>query len=418
MKDQYDTIVIGGGPAGCTVAAIVAEAGFSTLLVEREQVPRFHVGESLMPEAYWPLQRIGVLDKMKASQFVRKLSVQFVSHTGKESQPFFFLEHDPRECSVTWQVERAEFDQMLFDNAADKGADCHDQTRVLDVAFAASGQAAGVKLQGRSGPPRDVRARVIVDATGQQALLANRLGIKVDNPSMRKAAIWGYYCNAHREPGEQGGATIILHTQSKHSWFWYIPLKDQITSIGVVADNDYLLKGRGRPAEVFEDELRKCPALVERLRSAELVSDFRVAKEFSYTTREHSGDGWVLVGDAWGFIDPIYSSGVYFALRSGELAGDAIVEGLQRNDTSAAQLGKWTADFNRGTQWIRQLVGAFYTNPFSFGEFMRDFPGHRGNLTDLLIGRIFYDGAGRIFDDMQPRLEQSADCSAHQPISS
>lgn len=411
MQEQYDTIVIGGGPAGCTVAALVAKAGFSTLLVEREQVPRFHIGESLMPEAYWPLQRIGALEKMKASPFVRKLSVQFVSHTGKESQPFFFLEHDPRECSITWQVERAEFDQMLFENAAEKGADCYDRTRVLDVTFDAQGRATGVKLQDSRGSVRQVRARVVVDASGQQALLANRLGIKVDNPQLRKAAIWGYYRNAYREPGEHGGATLILHTQAKQSWFWYIPLKDEITSIGVVGDNDYVLKDRGKPAEVFQEELAKCPALVERLARAELVSEFRVAREFSYSTRQHSGDGWVLVGDAWGFIDPIYSSGVYFALRSGELAGDAIVEGLQADDTTAAQLGKWTTDFNRGTQWIRQLVGAFYTNPFSFGEFMRDFPGHRGNLTDLLIGRVFYPGAGRIFDDMRPRLEQAAACS-------
>lgn len=403
MKSGYDVVVMGGGPGGCTAAAVCALGGRSVLLLERERVPRFHVGESLMPETYWPLQRIGALEKMQSSPFVKKVSVQFVNASGKESQPFFFKDHDPRECSTTWQVERAEFDQILFENARDRGADCHDRTRVLEVLFDGS-RARGVRLQRPDEAPVEVTCRAVIDATGQQALLASRLGLKVDNPRLRKAAIWGYYKNARRDPGEHGGATIILHTQSRRSWFWYIPLKDEITSIGVVGDNEYLLRGRGRPAEVYEDELVQCPALAERLINAELVSDFHVAKEFSYTTREHAGDGWVLVGDAWGFIDPIYSSGVYFAMRSGELAADAVLEGMAKNNLSAAQLGKWAAEFDHGTNWIRKLVGAFYTEEFSFGSFLKSHPEHNANLTDLLIGRIFHENAGRIFDDMDQHL--------------
>jgi flavin-dependent dehydrogenase len=132
-----------------------------------------------------------------------------------------------------------------------------------------------------------------------------------------------------------------------------------------------------------------------------------VAKEFSYKTTRHSGEGWVLVGDAWGFIDPIYSSGVYFALKSGEHAADAIIEGLRTGDTSGKQLGRWIDDFEGGTKLIRKLVDAYYTNEFSFGRFMKMHPEHRGNLTDLLIGRIFYDGAGRIFEDMEPELAEA-----------
>ena len=131
IKPSYDCVVLGGGPAGSSAAALVAEAGHSTLLVEREKVPRFHVGESLMPECYWTLERLGVLDQMKNSDFVKKYSVQFVTGDGKESQPFFFEKHDPRECSQTWQVERADFDKLLFDNAAAKGADCRDETLSL-----------------------------------------------------------------------------------------------------------------------------------------------------------------------------------------------------------------------------------------------------------------------------------------------
>jgi flavin-dependent dehydrogenase len=404
QQQQYDCIVIGGGPAGSTVAALVAEAGLSALLLEREKFPRFHVGESLMPETYWVFQRLGVLDKMKQSDFVEKVSVQFVSHTGSESQPFYFVEHDPRECARTWQVERAEFDQMLFDNAIEKGATCVDQSRVSEVLFEGD-RAAGVRVQSANEASRDIASRVVVDATGQHALLANRLGLKVENPNLKKAAIWGYFKGARRDPGDHGGATVILHTQGKDSWFWYIPLANDTTSVGVVADRDNLLKGRGDLGQVFEEELANCSAMTERLKSAELTSEFRTLREFSYSTSQPAGNGWVLVGDAWGFIDPIYSSGVYFALKSGELAADAIVEGLRQDNTSGEQLGGWSDEFSRGTVWIRKLVDAFYTNEFSFGRFMRDHPEHQGNLTDLLIGRIFYDGAGRIFDDMEPAID-------------
>lgn len=405
-QDSYDTIIIGGGPAGSTVASLVAKAGYRTLLLEREKMPRFHVGESLMPETYWVFERLGLLDKMKHSSFVKKVSVQFVSHSGKESQPFYFEEHDPRECSSTWQVERAEFDKMLFDHAAEQGAECLDGTRVLDILFDGD-RAAGVEIQTEQGQRRKLTASVIVDASGQQSLIANRLGIRVADPDLKKVAIWGYYKNARRDEGDNGGATIIMQTQQKQSWFWFIPLSNGITSIGVVGDHDYLLKRGAPPEQVYEDELVKCPAMTERLMHAEMVGEFHVAKEFSYRTTQHSGPGWVLVGDAFGFIDPIYSSGVYFALQTGMLAADAIVAGLAKGDTSGDQLGQWVDDFKEGASWIRKLVRAYYTDQFSFGGFMKQHPEHRGNLTDLLIGRIFYEGAGEIFNDMDPAIQRS-----------
>jgi len=404
MSEACDCLVIGGGPAGSTVATLVAEAGLKTILLEREKFPRFHVGESLMPEAYWVFQRLGVLDKMRNSPFVKKVSVSFVSHSGKQSQPFPFREHDPRECSSTWQVERSEFDQLLFENAAEKGADCRDGCRVTEVLF--DGQRAiGARVASAEGSRR-IDAQVVVDASGQQTLIANSLGLKRINPDLKKSAIWTYYRDARRDPGEHAGATVILHTRHKETWFWFIPLQNDVTSIGVVGDNDLLLKNRGTPEDVFEQEMQQCPALTERLASAERVDKHHVAREFSYSTEQAAGDGWVLVGDAWGFIDPIYSSGVYFALKSGELAADCIIEGLRSGDTSGAQLGGWAPQFAAATKWIRKLVDAFYTKDFSFGQFMQQHPRHLGNLTDLLIGRIFHPEAGRIFDDMEPELRR------------
>jgi flavin-dependent dehydrogenase len=405
MKDSYDCVVMGAGPGGSAAAALVAEAGYSTLLVEREKVPRFHVGESLMPETYWIFERLGVLEQMKSSDFVKKKSVQFVSSSDKESAPFFFDRHDPRECSQTWQVERDRFDKMLFDNAARLGADTYDETRVMEVHFE-DDRATGITVR-RDGEPRRVNARVVIDATGQQALIANRLKLKVEDPQLQKLAVWSYFKGAARDEGDNAGATIILQTADKESWFWFIPLANGVTSIGTVGDRSYMLDGRGKPEEIFQAELKKCPAMQRRLEGAECISEHLVAREFSYTTAQRSGPGWVLVGDAYGFIDPIYSSGVYFALRTGELAADAIVDGLKRDDLSAAQLGRWTDDFDAGAKWIRKLVSAYYTDEFSFGRFLKQNMQHQGNLTDLLIGRVFYDGAGRIFDDMDPAIHEA-----------
>ncbi|TWT67799.1 NAD(P)/FAD-dependent oxidoreductase [Crateriforma conspicua] len=405
MQASYDCVVVGAGPAGGAAAAVVAEAGHSTLLIEREPVPRFHVGESLMPETYWPLQRLGLNQRVRDAGWQIKKSVQFVSGRGNESEPFFFRTHDDRDCSDTWQVERSEFDKMLFDRAGELGADCQDRTRLMDVHTDDAGQVTGVTVKDADGQSKRIDCRVVIDATGQQAFIANKLGLKQMNEELRKAAIWTYYQNARRGEGDNEGATIIMHTESKDAWFWFIPQSRGITSVGVVSDNDYLLKGRGTPAEVFAEELERCPGMKSRLTDATRVGQIRTAKEFSYMTTQHSGNGWVLVGDAFGFLDPVYSSGVYFALEMGVRAGDAVAEGLAKKDVSAEQLGSWCGEFKEGMTWLRKLVFAFYSKDFSIGQFMKKHPEHRGGVTDLLIGRIFHEKAGKLFPDMDSMIQ-------------
>jgi len=415
MRTNYDCVAIGGGPAGCSAAAVVAEAGFDTLLIERDAVPRFHVGESLMPETFWPLERLGLNDRIRQSGWQVKKSVQFVTHRGTESEPFFFRQHDDRDCSETWQVERSEFDKMLFDRAAELGADCFDQTRLIDVLFDDQDKASGVVIRDADGEEQTISCRVVIDGTGQQSFLANKLGIKEVDPKLKKAAIWTYYKNAVRGEGDNEGATIIMNTETKDAWFWFIPMSRGVTSIGCVGDNDYLLKGRGKPEEVYFEELEKCPGLRGRLDGATQVGGIKTAKEFSYMTKANAGHGWVLAGDALGFIDPVYSSGVYFALEMGVRAGDAVAEGLQKNDLSAEQLGSWCGPFKEGAKWVRKLVEAFYTKEFSIGRFMKEHPEHRGNVTDLLIGRVFGENAGKVFADMDKSIArakaEAAECS-------
>ena len=405
LQGEYDCIVVGGGPAGSTVAALVAETGHSVLQLEREAMPRHHVGESLMPETYWTFERLGVLDQLQSSRCAKKVGVQFVNNTGKESAPFFFRNHDPHESSQTWHVERADFDQMLFDNAVAKGATCLDRTRVMDVLFAGE-RAVGVRLQTSDSNSQEVAAKVVVDATGQQSMLASKLGLRRVNPDLKKAALWRHYRGGYRDEEGGGVKTVIMHTAEKKSWFWYIPQANDLVSVGVVGDRDYLLKNRGAPEDVFQQELKLCSTLGCWLHEASADDDLKVEKEFSYSTERSAGDGWVMVGDAWGFIDPVYSSGVYFALKSGELAADCVIEALNTDNTSAEVLGKWVPDFAGQTGLVRKLVHAFYSGEFRVGQFIKEHPQHQKELVDLLIGRVFDGRPGKIFDDLEPWLRE------------
>jgi flavin-dependent dehydrogenase len=391
---QPDVVVIGGGPAGSTVSTLMAQQGLKVELFERETFPRFHIGESLIPETYWVLKRLNMLGKMQQSHFVKKFSVQFVNASGKQSAPFYFWDNKPHECSQTWQVVRSEFDQMLLDNAREHGVTAHEGVRVLDVIFEGA-RAVGVKLK-----DREVRAKVVVDASGQNGLIANRLRLRVWDPILNKGAIWTYWEGAYRDTGKDEGATMVLQTPDKQGWFWYIPQHDNIVSVGVVGPFDYLFKNRGGFEQTFNEEVERTPAVKKRIADAKRVTGFFATKDYSYRTTRASGDGWVLVGDAWGFLDPLYSSGVLLALKSGELAADAIVEGLGKGDTSGAQLGKWAAHFNVGVDRMRRLVCEYYAG-FSFGGFMREHPEMRGTVTDLLIGDLFTDRVDKVWAPME-----------------
>jgi flavin-dependent dehydrogenase len=398
-----DVVVIGGGPAGSTTATLLAQQGLRVEVFERERFPRFHIGESLIPETYWVLQRLGMLPKMQKSHFVKKHSVQFVNANGKLSAPFYFADNKPHECSQTWQVVRSEFDQMMLENAREHGATVHEGVRVLDVTFE-GGRAVGIKVKGDDGAVRDVRAKVVVDASGQAGLIQNRLRLRVWDPVLNKGAIWTYWKGAYRDTGRDEGATIVLQTPSRNGWFWYIPLHDDTVSVGVVAPFDYLFKGRGPYAETYEAEVALCPAVRDRVKAATQVTGCFATKDYSYRATEVAGDGWVLVGDAFGFLDPLYSSGVLLALRSGEMAADAIVEGLRQGDTSAPQLGKWGPAFNEGVDRMRRLVCEYYDG-FSFGKFVRSYPHLRGTVTDLLIGDLFNDRVDQVWAPMESLYE-------------
>jgi flavin-dependent dehydrogenase len=404
---SYDVVVIGGGPAGSTVAAVLAEAGRKVLVVERTRFPRFHIGESLMPETYWTFERLGMLTKLRDSDFVKKYSVQFVTATGKESQPFFFDERDPRDCSQTWQVPRDRFDQMMLDNAKERGAEVWMEANVNDVVLEESEfdtlpRATGVVVTPKDGKPVRIAATVVVDATGMNAMLSRKLDIRKTDPKLRKASLFAHYKGCRRDPGKNAGATLVLSTAQNDGWFWYIPLPNDVTSVGVVGDLERLMSDKSRsPEQKLEDEIANCPGLADRMPGSERVSPVHVISDFSYRATRCAGDGWVLIGDAFGFLDPMYSSGVFLALKSGEMAADAINEAFAKNDFSGAQLGKWGEELAGGMSVVRKLVYAFYTKDFSFGRFVKTFPEKKDDVVAILVGDVFRPEVHEVFEPMK-----------------
>jgi flavin-dependent dehydrogenase len=394
-----DVVVIGGGPAGSTVSTLLAQHGHKVQLFERDRFPRFHIGESLIPETYWVFQRLKMLDKMRASPFVKKYSVQFVNAEGKESAPFYFHDNKPHECSQTWQVIRSEFDTLMLDNAREHGVVVHQPARVLEVLFEGE-RAVGVRVQAEDGSTHEVRAKVVVDASGQSTMLQNRFKLRLWDPVLNKGAIWTYWEGAYRDTGRDEGATVVIQTTNRQGWWWYIPQHDNTVSVGVVAPFDYLFKGRGSHEQTYNEEVEACPAVQKRVAGGKCATGYFATKDYSYRSKQVAGDGWVLIGDAFGFLDPLYSSGVLLALKSGELAADAIADGLSKGDVSAAQLGRWGDLFNKGVDRMRRLVCEYYDG-FSFGKFVKNFPHLRGKVTDLLIGDLFTDKVDEVWAPME-----------------
>ncbi|MDE0686147.1 MAG: NAD(P)/FAD-dependent oxidoreductase [Candidatus Poribacteria bacterium] len=401
----YDTIVIGGGPAGSTVATLVAEQGHRVLLLERATTPQFKIGESLIPATYWTFKRLGMLEKLRTSHFPQKYSVQFYSRTGKGSTPFYFFQTNPHESAVTWQVLRSEFDEMLLDNAGEKGVEVHRGVGVREVLFEGD-TATGVVTQDTDGTRETLHATVIVDSTGQRSLIGRQLNLNTIEPNLKMASLFTHYEGGHRDEGIDEGATLILHTEKKDSWFWSIPLPYNRTSIGVVGELDYLLQnrrdtdGKLNAQKIFDEELNKCLPLKQRLESAKQLLPIQTTKDFSYRASRIAGNNWILVGDAFGFLDPVYSTGLFLALKSGEMAADAIIEAFNKNDFSEAQLGSFGPAFVDGMEAFRKLVYAFYTKEFSFARFLSEYPEHQDGIVDILSGDVFRKDVTHIFPAM------------------
>jgi len=406
-KSENDVIVIGAGPAGATAAAFLAAQGRKVLVFERDQFPRYHIGESMMPFCYFTLKKLGLAEKMDQIGFQQKHSVQFVTPDGKISSPFYFFQHKDCPSSVTWQVERAVFDQMIADKARENGAEIRERHKVRDLIRDENGAVIGVEVENEKGREKHF-ASVVIDASGRDALVSVKNQWRRRDPKLNKIAIWTYYEGAMRDPGLDAGSTTVAYIPGK-GWFWYIPMRDNRISVGVVAERDYLYRDSRDPAAIMNREIAENKWIEEHLAPGKQVGDYQVTGEYSYRAEYCAGDGVILAGDAFAFLDPVFSSGLFLALKSGELAAEHIGRALDAGDVSARRFEGYGRELCAGMERMRKIVCAFYNENFSFARLIRNHPHLRPVLTDLLIGDLFADQFDELFAAVEEICELPCD---------
>jgi flavin-dependent dehydrogenase len=392
---RCDVFVIGCGPAGSTIGALLAERGRDVAVVDKERHPRFHIGESLLPLNMPILERLGVWDDL-VKIGIRKDAAEFESRAAGKTVEFQFSTAFDKRWPHAFQVRRSEFDHMLLRNCAAKGARVYEDARVTSVEFGnlARNEDTVVQVQLGDGSKQQWRTRFLVDASGRDTFLADRFAIKRKNRKHASAAIFGHFRNARRNPGTaEGNITIVWF---EHGWFWFIPLKDGTTSVGAVCWPAYLKSRKTDPSTFLMQTIAMAPEIADRLKDAELTAPVTATGNYSYTATRMSGPGYLMVGDAWAFIDPVFSSGVYLAMNSSLLGAD-VVDAVLRDPARAPALYR---EFERT---IRRGVGAFswiiyrMTSPVIRKLFMapRNFLGVQSAVVSLLAGDVFRAGPVR-----------------------
>jgi len=395
LEENCDVLVIGGGPAGSTIAALLATQGRRVVLLEKAHHPRFHIGESLLPCNVELFERLGVKDQVEKIG-MPKFGIEFVSPDHEHRSCVDFAEAWDKTRPSAWQVRRSELDELLFRNAATRGAQTIEGCRVREVEFDASG--ATVQAEQDGGARRRWRARFVVDASGRDTFIANKLRCKEKNPKHNSSALFGHYTNARRLPGKKEGNISIMWFA--HGWFWFIPLADGTTSVGAVCW-PYYLKSRNKPLpEFFDDTIALCPELADRLKDATRVDDaVHATGNYSYNATHSSGERYLLLGDAYTFIDPMFSSGVYLAMVSAFEGAGVVAAALDRPTEAARERKRFDAMMKKGPKEYSWFITRV-TNPTIRQLFM--YPINPLRVKEALMSLLAGDLYGR--SPIQPSL--------------
>jgi len=389
-----DVLVIGGGPAGTTTATFLARRGWQVVLLEKDRHPRFHIGESLLPMNLPILERLGVLEQVRAIG-VHKPGADFPMRGDRDSVNVFRFDRalDP-EFGYAFQVKRAEFDELLFDNALASGVDARQQVKVERVDFGGDGRPAAVHARDGEGDALAFRPRYLVDASGRDTFLGSRLKLKKKNPAHQSAAIFSHFRGVARRPGEEAGNITV--ERFTHGWMWLIPLRGDVMSVGAVCFPEYLKTRTGDNESFLMQTLRDTPSVWTRMQQAERIAPVHATGNYSYTCERMHGPGWVMAGDAFAFVDPVFSSGVYLGMNGGEQAARTVDAILRDPAREPAEQRAMDRRLRRGLRHFSWFIYRF-TTPVMEALFAQ--PRNTLQLEQAVISML----AGDVFDNRAVR---------------
>jgi flavin-dependent dehydrogenase len=355
----YDVAIIGGGPAGSTAAALLACAQRRVIVFEREKFPRFHIGESLLPFSMKAFTRLGLHEKFLRAGFIKKYGGEIIGACSDTGTKFYFKDGYRSQTDHAYQVTRGDFDKMLLDHACECGAEVHEETAVDGVEFSKEEVDLAVRSNGTS---YSIQARYLVDASGCASVLGRQFKIKKAYNHLQKLSIFAHYDGVWRPEGIDGTLTVLIRAVDR--WFWLIPLTAERTSVGVVLDSETFRKSKLSAEDFLEQALAEQPTVAKRMINAQRVSKVYVEADFSYRSTRLHGDRWLLAGDAAGFIDPVFSSGVFLAVFGGEKCADALNEVLDHARKAKRRFAQYERSVNRAMDVYLRFVDAWYTKEF------------------------------------------------------
>ena len=361
--DIYDVAIIGGGPAGSTAATLLAKAGRSVVVFEREKFPRFHIGESLLPFSMQTFDRLGVREKLDAT-FMPKYGGEIAAACGTKGVKFYFKDGFRSQRDRAYQVTRSEFDKVLLDHSRENGAEVREETEVTKLEFA--DDRVKIDIEAVDGTRSTIEARYLLDCSGRKTMLGGLFDLKQTYDHLRKFSVFAHYENVERLPGKD--ATLIRMVRGLDRWFWLIPLTETRTSVGVVMDSAAFRKEKVSPEAALEKFIAEQPLMVERMKNATRVTPVYSASDFSYRNTRLAGDRWLLAGDAAGFIDPVFSSGVFLAIMSAERAADTLEKVLSDETKRARLFKKYSRTVNRVMDVYLTFVNSWYNRGKEFIE--------------------------------------------------
>jgi flavin-dependent dehydrogenase len=359
-SSSYEVIVVGGGPSGSAVATRLAQRDRRVLLLEKEQFPRFHIGESMLPCAMPLIEQLGAMGRLKAAEFLPKYAAEFVTADGSLKRRYAFADGLVQGPGSAYEVDRSEFDKLLLDNAADRGVEVRQGVQVIRFELDRE-RGVDVVARAEDGTESTIHAEMLIDATGQSSLLAGRLGLREMDQELKNFAVFSHYEGAGRYTGaEEGDISVVL---IPGGWWWVIPLKNDRTSVGLVLPSR-ALRGQKPDEAYFAAQIAATPYLRERLLGASRVAPVRSVSDYSYVSRKVAGDRFVLVGDAAAFIDPVFSTGVYLGLVGAFRAAEAVDAALRAKNFDRSQFVGYEREVLKNVGIYKRFVKGFYTPEF------------------------------------------------------